>query len=194
MTSFADLGMYGVCTSTEDVVRKKQPVMYGPRNQRGRRPSLSTSEDDKKMFSAYSIKLPSQFATTLDPSIANDIVNDDSPAAKQLMLEVKQSACNLAKFRDIPCGIGLQEQMLGDYSPRPARIRGRPRKAAGMSVVASDGAVPLGTSEEADPEDLDKDVCLEDDLPRDENSNAGIILIVIMLVACVFFFFNSHNM
>jgi hypothetical protein len=151
VTSFADLGMYRAGSSTEDVVRKKQPVLYGPKNQRGRRPSFTSSEHATKNFTPYTIKLPSRFAATLVPTASStlEVVNDDdSPAAKQLILEVKQSACDLGKFRDVPFGVGLQEQMLGDYSPRPARMRGRPRKAKGTGVaVAPDIETSLGEYE-----------------------------------------------
>jgi len=160
VTSFADLGMYRAGSSTDDVVRKKQPVLYGCQNQRGRRPSFSSSEDSTKTFTPYSIRLPSRFATTLAPtgSLTHEVVDDDySPAAKLLILEAKQSDCDLGKFRDVPFGVGLQEQMLGDYSARPARIRGRPRKAEGK---ARDVEMPSGENEEIQPanHEIDGDV------------------------------------
>jgi hypothetical protein len=162
VTSFADLGMYRAGSSTEDVVRKKQPVFYGPQNQRGRRPSFSWGEDSTKTFTPYSIRLPSRFATTLAPtgSLIHEVVDDYfSPAAKILILEAKQSDCDLGKFRDVPFGVGLQEQMLGDYSARPARIRGRPRKAED-TAVARDMEMPSGENEEIQPADheIDEDV------------------------------------
>lgn len=202
VTSFADLGMYRDGSSTDDVVRKKQPVLYGPRNQRGRRPSFTSSEDSAKKFTSYSIKLPSRYVTTLTPnaSLTHEIVNDDdSLAAKQLILEVKQSACDLGKFRDVPCGVGLREQMLGDYNPRPARIRGRPRKAEGNDD-ACDGEMSSGEIEEVQPDDRNEDVCFED-LTGNEVADADtsgistfltlhglkMIMMCVLLFICMFY-------
>jgi len=133
VSSFADLGMYKADSYLEDVVRKKQPVIYGPPNQRGRRPGIKDKYPwEENKITSYSISMPAGYVTEF---ISKKTVGQKACKIPDLL----ENDMDTDKFKKVPNGIGLREQLMGDFSPRPVRIKGRPRKESTREDVNCEG-------------------------------------------------------
>ncbi|CAB3381880.1 Hypothetical predicted protein [Cloeon dipterum] len=128
VSSFADLNMYKVGSPMKDVIRRKQPVFYGPPNRRGRRP-CATKEGQKgreRCFLPMHITMPAEMVSSFVSS-ANQCA-PEQPSISSSPACLTCPSLDLDKFKKVPHGIGLREQLMGDFSARPVRTRGRPRK------------------------------------------------------------------
>ncbi|XP_065349946.1 uncharacterized protein LOC135945927 [Cloeon dipterum] len=128
VSSFADLGMYKVGSPLKDVIRRKQPVFYGPPNRRGRRPRATKEEQNGREHRLLPMHI------TMPAEMVSSFVSSANQCAPEPPSISSSPACltcpslDLDKFKKVPHGIGLREQLMGDFSARPVRTRGRPRK------------------------------------------------------------------
>ncbi|XP_059490299.1 uncharacterized protein LOC132205333 isoform X2 [Neocloeon triangulifer] len=151
VSSFDDLSMFKPGSSLTDVVRENPPVYYGPKNSRGRRASIHQEYNELvEPKINYQLSLPAGMAQSLlNTSQQSKVLVQPAFPPMQILLD--RSA--LGKFKDVPPGLGLQEQRMGDFTARPARCRGRPQKMKYGERVNYKKNIPDKGSEEESAEE-----------------------------------------